>query len=112
MTVMRITNNISTPDAYRRTQFYSGEHLAYYYNPTATASEKHPNAQTSMENSVFSNYLVKKSGLHNISTPSMKQTYYIEKRELNASPEELFQRLLYKDGVHYSAKMYDIQVEQ
>lgn len=108
---MRISSTIATPDAYRQTQYYAGEHLAYYYNPTAL--ENRPRVRTEVENGIFTRYLEKESGLRDmISTSSTKQAYFLDKRQKHADTEELFQRLQYQNGVHYSARMKERQIDQ
>ena len=111
MIFMKITSTVGTPGSNRQTQYYAGEHLAYYYNPTAI--ENRPRVRTKVENGIFTRFLEKESGIWDmISTSSTKQAYYLEKRQKHADTEELLQRLQYKNGVHYSAKIKEIQFEQ
>lgn len=108
---MKVSHTMATPDSYRQSQFYSGEHLAYYYNPTAI--ENRPQVRKKVENGIFTRYLEKENGLRDlISTSSTKQAYYIGKRQQHADTEELLQRLQYKNGIHYSAKLKEIRFEQ
>ena len=108
---MKISSIIATPDSNRQTQFYAGEHLAYYYNPTAL--ENRPRVRTKVENGIFTRYIEKESGLRDmISTTSTKQALFLDKSQKHADTEELFQRLQYQNGVHYSARMKEIRFEQ
>ena len=108
---MRISNIISTPDSNRQRQYYTGEHLAYYYNPTAL--ENRPRVRTKVENGIFTRFLEKESGIRDmISTSSTKQAYFQEKRQKHADTEELFQRLQYQNGVHYSARIKEIRFKE
>ena len=104
---MRVERVTSTPDAYRKTQYYAGEHLAYYYNPTAIKNR--PQVITEVENGIFTRYLEKVNGQRDmLTTSSTKEKMFLEKREQYAKQEELLQRLNYMNGIHYSAahKLY------
>ena len=108
---MRIMSTIATPDSRRQTQYYAGEHLAYYYNPTAI--ENRPRVRTKVENGIFTRFLEKESGIRDmISTSSTKQAFFQEKRQKHADTEELFQRLQYQNGVHYSARIKEIRFKE
>lgn len=101
-------NAITTPDAYRQSQFYAGEHLAYYYNPTAP--ENRARVVTDVENGIFKRYLEKENGLRDlIYTSSTKGKQFIQKSQTHASREELMQQLNYINGVHYSVKNKIVQ---
>lgn len=107
---MRIIGTIATPNSNRQTQYYAGEHLAYYYNPTAI--ENRPRVRTKVENGIFTRFLEKESGIRDmISTSSTKQAFFQEKRQKHADTEELFQRLQYQNGVHYSARIKEIRFD-
>lgn len=100
--MIKVSSIHTTPDAYRQSQFYAGEHLAYYYNPTATENRAH--VVTDVENGIFIRKLEKESGLQDIlSMSSTKGKQFIEKSRQHASREELMQQLNYVNGVHYSA---------
>jgi len=106
---MRVSKVTTTPDTYRQSQYYAGEHLAYY-NPTAI--ENRAKVRTKVENRIFTRYLVKENGLQDmISTSSTKQKFFLSLSQKHADREELLQRLNYKNGVHYSAKIKDIRFD-
>ena len=99
---MRVNNISSKTDAYRQTQYYAGEHLAYYYDPTALKNR--PKSVIKEANGIFTRYLEKENGQRLlVSQSTTKERMFLEKRQQHAYNEELFQRLNYKNGVHYSA---------
>ncbi|MER1998750.1 MAG: hypothetical protein ABS882_03175 [Lysinibacillus sp.] len=99
---MRVNNISTNKDAYRQTQFYAGEHLAYYYDPTALKNR--PKSIIKDANGIFTRYLEKVNGQRQVvSQSTTKEKIFLEKRQQHAHNEELFQRLNYKNGVHYSA---------
>lgn len=102
VTHMRVTKITSSIDAYRQSRFYAGEHLAYYYDPTALKNR--PKSVIEDEIGIFTRYLEKENGQRQLlSQSSTKERVFLEKRLQHAQNEELFQRLNYKNGVHYSA---------
>jgi hypothetical protein len=104
---MRVNNITSRKDAYRQTQYYAGEHLAYYYDPTALKNR--PKSVIEDESGIFTRYLEKKNGQRQlVSQSSTKERMFLEKRQQHARNEELLQRLNYKNGVHYSAEIQQI----
>ena len=105
---MRVNKIVSNNDAYRQSQFYAGEHLAYYYDPTAMKNR--PKVITEDANRIFTRYLEKENGQRLVLTQSStKEKMFLEKRQQHAKNEELFQQLNYKNGVHYSAAFKDIR---
>lgn len=106
---MKVSKVTVTPDTYRQSQFYAGEHLAYYY---PSAIENRARIRTKVEHGIFTRYLVKKNGLQDmISTSSTKQKFFLSLRKKHADREELLQRLNFKNGVHYSAKLKEIRFD-
>ena len=104
---MRVERIVSKSDAYRQTQYYAGEHLAYYYNPTDLKNR----AKVIIKDAegVFTRYLEKQNGQRQVLTQSTtKEKILLEQRLEHAKNEELFQRLNYKNGVHYSAAIQKI----
>lgn len=104
---MKVKAITTTPDAYRQTQYYAGEHLAYYYDPTAPKNRAR--VVTNFEDGIFTRHLEKQNGQRDLlMTSSTKGAQYLEKSINHASREELMQRLNYTNGVHYSAlhKLY------
>lgn len=100
--MMKVNRVTTTPDAYRQSQFYSGEHLAYYYNPTDPKNRA--NVVTKVENGIFVRYLEKESGQRDLlTTSSTKHKQHLEKSLEHTAREELMQKLNYMNGVHYSA---------
>lgn len=103
---MRVTDVTTNADAYRQSQFYAGEHLAYYYDPTALKNR--PKSVMKDANGIFTRYLEKENGQRLlVSQSSTKERVFLNKRQQFAKNEELLQQLNYKNGVHYSVQMMD-----
>lgn len=99
---MRVTNITSNTDAYRQSQFYAGEHLTYYYDPTALKNRSKTVIKDA--NGIFTRYIEKENGQRQlVSQATTKERQFLEKRKQHAQNEELFQQLNYINGVHYSA---------
>ena len=99
---MQVNRVESNSDAYKQTQFYAGEHLAYYYSPVDIKNR--PQVRTEVESGIFTRYLEKYNGQRNLLTASStKEKMFMEKRQEHADREELLQRLNYTNGMHYSA---------
>lgn len=96
---LRIDAISSTPDAYRQQQYYAGTHLAHYPNPLKNRVQIIP----TFENGIFKRYLEKPNGQRNlISSSTTREKQFLALRQEHRNREELFQRLNYKNGVHYS----------
>ena len=99
--MVRVDRNTSTPDAYRQHQYYAGTHLAYYPD----LSKERSTAITKFENGIFKRYLEKPNGQRNlISASTTREKQLLAMREDHRTREELFQRLNYPNGVHYSVQ--------
>jgi hypothetical protein len=105
---MRVERANANTDSYRQTQYYAGEHLAYYYDPTAIKNR--PRITTEDESGIFIRYIEKENGQRQrLWQSTTKQQQYFEARTKQAESEELLHRLNYKNGVHYSAVQKIIQ---
>ena len=99
--MLRVDSIVSTPDAYRQQQYYAGTHLAYYPN----YSEERAKAVSKFENGIFKRYfffLFFQRDLTMTSTTREKQ--FLALRDEHRNREELFQRLNYQNGVHFSVQ--------
>lgn len=104
---MRVEGVTTTPNALKQQQYYAGTHLALYPKPTKQRAE----VVTEVENGIFRRYLEKESGLRDLMTTStIKEKQFLEKRQQHADREELMQRLNYSNGVHYATTMLDLQL--
>ena len=99
---MRVNRITSSNDALNPHIYYAGTHLVPY-DPTHFRNRA--KVKTVVENVVFEKFLEKPNGQLNLmSTSSTKERKFLEKRIEHANQEELFQRLNYISGVHYSQK--------
>lgn len=106
--MMRVDSIVTTPDAYRQQQYYAGTHLAYYPNPSKERAEAIPK----FENGIFKRYLEKPNGQRQLmSTSTTREKQFLSLREQHHNREELFQRLNYNNGVHYSARTASKSIE-
>lgn len=97
--MLKVDSITSTPDAYRQHQYYAGTHLAYYPN----LSEERAMAISKFENGIFKRYLEKPNGQRDlISASTTREKQFLHLRQDHRNREELFQRLNYANGVHYS----------
>lgn len=98
--MLKVDQITSTPDAYRQQQYYAGTHLALY----PKLSEEHAVAISKFENGIFKRYLEKPNGQRDlISASTTREKQFLNLRQEHRNREELFQRLNYSSGVHYSA---------
>lgn len=96
--MMRVDAVTTTPDAYRQQQYYAGTHLVHY-----PISKERANVIPKFENGIFKRYLEQPNGQRDlISTSTTREMQFLELRHEHQSREELFQRLNYKNGVHYN----------
>lgn len=99
--MLRVDAIVTTPDAYRQQQYYAGTHLVHYPN----YSEERAQAITKFENGIFKRYLEKPNGLRDLTmTSTTREKQFLELRNEHRNREELFQRLNYQNGVHYSVQ--------
>lgn len=97
--MLKVDQITSTPDAYRQQQYYAGTHLALYPKP----SEERAVAISKFENGIFKRYLEKPNGQRDlISASTTREKQFLNLRQEHRNREELFQRLNYSSGVHYS----------
>ncbi len=100
--MLKIDTTISTPDAYRQQQYYAGTHLAHYPNKL---SKQRNEVVSKFENGIFKRYLEKPNGQRDlILTSTTREKQFLKLRQEHQNREELFQRLNYKHGVHYSVQ--------
>ena len=89
-------------DALRPHVYYAGTHLVQY---DPTHYKNRAKVKTEIERGVFEKYLEKPNGQMNLMfTSSTQERKFLEKRIEHADREEMFQRLNYISGVHYSQK--------
>lgn len=99
---MRVNRIISSNDSLNPHIYYAGTHLVPY-DPTHFRNRA--KVKTVVENGVFEKYLEKSNGQMDLmSASSTKERKFLEKRIEHMNQEELFQRLNYISGVHYSQK--------
>ena len=99
---MRVNRIVSSNDSLNPHIYYAGTHLVPY-DPTHLRNRA--KVKTVVENGIFEKFLEKSNGqLDLISTSSTKERKFLEKRIEHMTREELFQRLNYISGVHYSKK--------
>lgn len=99
--MVRIDRSTSTPDSYRQQQYYAGTHLAYYPD----FSKERSTAISKFENGIFKRYLEKPNGQRDlVSASTTREKQLLGIREDHRNREELFQRLNYLNGVHYSVQ--------
>ena len=99
---MRVNPIVSSNDSLNPHIYYAGTHLVPY-DPTHYRNRA--KVKTVIEDGVFEKYLVKANGqLDLMSMSSTKERKFLEKRKEHMDREELFQRLNYISGVHYSQK--------
>lgn len=99
---MRVNRIVSSNDSLNPHIYYAGTHLVPY-DPTHYSNRA--KVKTFVEDGVFEKYLEKANGqLDLMVTSSTKERIFLEKRIEHTNREELFQRLNYISGVHYSQK--------
>lgn len=97
--MLKVDHITSTPDAYRQQQYYAGTHLALYPKP----SKERAVAISKFENGIFKRYLEKSNGQRDLILASTtREKQLLNLRQEHRNREELFQRLNYSNGVHYS----------
>jgi peptidase E len=98
--MLKVDAIVSTPDAYRQQQYYAGTHLVHY-----PISKERAQIIPKFENGIFKRYLEKPNGQRDlISTSTTREKQFLSLRQEHHNREELFQRLNYQNGVHYSAQ--------
>ncbi|MGN7478896.1 hypothetical protein ACTHOQ_13685 [Solibacillus silvestris] len=99
--MLKVDRVTSTPDAYRQQQYYAGTHLAFYPN----LLKERDVAISKFENGIFKRYLEKPNGQRDlISASTTREKQLLGLRQEHRNREELFQRLNYSGGVHYSVQ--------
>lgn len=96
MKVDRITTQFN---ATRQHHDYAETHLAPFPNVISARAI----GVNKFENGIFTRYLEKENGQRDlVLMSSTRERQFLELRHENRHREELFQRLNYKNGVHYS----------
>ncbi|HEY4623801.1 MAG TPA: hypothetical protein VIH12_08060 [Solibacillus sp.] len=99
--MLKVDAIVSTPDAYRQQQYYAGTHLAHYPKSVPKRAE----AISTFENGIFKRYLEKPNGQRDLTmTSTTREKQFLALRQEHRNREELFQRLNYQHGVHYSTQ--------
>lgn len=97
---MRVESVTQTPDTLRKHVYYAGTHLVNY---DPTHYKNRAEVVTIVENGVFEKFLEKANGqLDLMFTTSTREKQFLAKRLQHSTTEELFQRLNYIHGVHFS----------
>lgn len=105
---MRVEQITAMPNALRQQQFYAGTHLALYPKISQTSAK----VTEENENNTFKHHLEQENARQSIYTdpPSKKEKQFLEKRQQHADREEMMQRLIYANGVHYATNMLKLQL--
>ncbi len=106
---MRVSGITNAYDTLKRHMYYAGTHLVNY---DPTHYKKRATIETEVENGVIEKFLKKPNGqLDLIFFNTTDERMFLQKRIEHQNREELFQRLNYIKGVHYSQVNKVIQNE-